>query len=332
LAAFALLFSAAAIFGFDGGQRDWLQSSRLSHLVLYRARATQAPASSTSSALATITFGGGKINVELAPGHLKIPSTLIIRWVSAATRAVTAYYGRFPVDEANILIVPVEGRGGILSGTSYGTRPVFTRIYVGESVDGNQLVDDWVMTHEMVHYAFSSVAEEHHWIEEGIATYVEPLARLEAGEIGIAKVWGDLIEGLQFGLPAPGDQGLDHTHSWGRTYWGGAMFCLLADVTIRRQTQDRYGLRDALRAIVNAGGNMQSSWPLTRALAVGDRAVGVPVLMGLYEKMKATPLKPDLPQLWRELGIETNRRPITFDDTAPWASTRRAITSVKSDR
>jgi hypothetical protein len=105
------------------------------------------------------------------------------------------------------------------------------------------------------------------------------------------------------------------------------MFCLLADVTIRRQTQDRYGLRDALRAIVNAGGNMQKSWPLTRALEVGDRAVGVPVLMELYEEMKATPLRPDLPQLWRKLGIETGRQPITFDDTAPWASTRRAIES-----
>jgi len=53
----------------------------------------------------------------------------------------------------------------------------------------------------------------------------------------------------------------------------------------------------------------------------------VPVLMELYEEMKATPLKPDLPQLWRKLGIETDRQPITFDDTAPWASTRRAIES-----
>ena len=243
-----------------------------------------------------------------------------------------AYYGRFPVPEAHLFIVPVEHRGGILSGTSWGTRPVFTRIYVGESVDGDQLNNDWIMTHEMVHYAFPSVAQEHHWIEEGIATYVEPLARLETGEIGVTKVWGDLIEGLRLGLPATGDQGLDHTHTWGRTYWGGAIFCLLADVRIRRQTKDRYGLRDALRAIVNAGGNMETSWPLTRALEVGDRAVGAPVLMELYDEMKANPLKPDLPQLWRKLGIETDRRPITFDDTAPWASTRRAIASGKPDR
>jgi hypothetical protein len=69
------------------------------------------------------------------------------------------------------------------------------------------------------------------------------------------------------------------------------MFCLLADVRIRRQTNDRYGLRDALRAIVGAGGNMETTWSITRALELGDRAAGVPVLMKLYEEMKATPGK-----------------------------------------
>jgi hypothetical protein len=328
LAVLGLILLAAPGLAFVGGDRDWVQSLGLARSVLSRAKA-EPPGNNAGLAPDTITVGGGTINVEFAPGHFKLPSTEFTGWVSAAARAVTAYYGRFPVPEANVLVVPVEQRRGVLSGTSWGTRPVFTRIYVGELVDGDQLNSDWIMTHEMVHYAFPSVPDEHHWIQEGIATYVEPLARLETGEIGVGKVWGDLIEGLQYGLPAPGDQGLDHTHTWGRTYWSGAMFCLLADVAIRRQTKDCYGLRDALRAIVNAGGNMETSWPLTRALEVGDRSVGAPVLMELYNRMKARPLKPDLPQLWQKLGIETDRRPITFNDAAPWALTRRAIASGK---
>jgi hypothetical protein len=181
------------------------------------------------------------------------------------------------------------------------------------------------MTHEMVHYAFPSVAEEHHWIEEGIATYVEPIARLEAGDIGAAKVWGDLVEGLPYGLPGPGDEGLDHTHTWGRTYWGSAMFRLVADVRIRRATHDRYGLRDALRAIVDAGGDIETTWALTRALDVGDRAVGVTVLSQLYDHMKATPVKPALGHLWTNLGVEIEGRTITFDHSALWATVRRAM-------
>jgi hypothetical protein len=273
----------------------------------------------------TIRIGGSIIEVEFAAGGLDLPVAKLIAWVSNAARAVTDYYGHFPIPEAQILIVPVKGRSGVLNGTSWGTHPAFTRVYVGQLTDDTDLKNDWVMTHEMVHYAFPSMPEEHHWIEEGIATYVEPIGRLEAGEIGAVKVWGDLVDGLPYGLPGPGDEGLDHTHTWGRTYWGGAMFCLLADVQIRRETHDRYGLRDALRAIVEAGGNVEVTWPLTRALDVGDSAVGVPVLRQLYGEMKAAPVKPDLGQLWNKLGIEIQGKTITFDQSAPWASVRRAI-------
>jgi hypothetical protein len=273
----------------------------------------------------TIKIDDSTVALEVAPGDLDLPVTKFISWVSGAARAVTDYYGRFPVPEARILIVPVEEREGVLNGTSWGTHPASTRIYVGQLTDDDDLKDDWVMTHEMVHYAFPSMAVENHWIEEGIATYVEPIARLEAGQIDAAKVWGDLVKGLPFGLPQPGDEGLDHTHTWGRTYWGGAMFCLLADVRIRRETDNRYGLRDALRAILIAGGNMETTWALTRALEVGDRAVGVPVLTQLYNQMKAAPVKPDLELLWRKLGVEMKGEAVIFDDGAPWAAVRRGI-------
>ena len=150
------------------------------------------------------------------------------------------------------------------------------------------------MTHEMVHLAFPSVPDEHHWIEEGIATYVEPIARAQVGDLSPEIVWRELVDGLPKGLPAPGDRGLDNTHTWGRTYWGGALFCLMADIEIHRRTNNRYGLQDALRGIVRAGGNMEHDWPLARALKAGDEAIGVPVLTELYDRMKATPITPDL--------------------------------------
>jgi hypothetical protein len=118
----------------------------------------------------------------------------------------------------------------------------------------------------MVHLALPSVADKHHWIEEGIATYVEPIARVEAGNLDVETVWLELVEGLPQGLPQSGDAGLDYTHTWGRTYWGGALFCLLADLEIRRATANKFGLRDALRAIVSAGGNIETAWPLVRCL------------------------------------------------------------------
>jgi hypothetical protein len=274
---------------------------------------------------ARITIGGAVIDLEFAPGHFDLNRAQLIEWVAAASRAVVDYYGRFPVGHARIEIVPIKARRGVGEGATWGSQGAFTRIFVGETTRDSDLRDDWIMTHEMVHYAFPSVSRDHHWIEEGIATYVEPIARMEAGEYSAARVWGDLIDGLPKGLPAVGDEGLDHTHTWGRTYWGGALFCLLADVRIRRETHNRFGLRDALRGIVRAGGNVTTDWTLERTLAVGDQAVGVPVLTELDNEMKATAVAPDLDSLWHNLGVEDRDGAVTFDDSAPWAAARHAI-------
>ena len=182
------------------------------------------------------------------------------------------------------------------------------------------------MTHEMVHLAFPSVPRSHHWIEEGLATYVEPIARARAGDLTPQKVWGDMVDGMPQGLPKTGDRGLDFTHTWGRTYWGGALYCLLADVEIRKRTGNRMGLEDAMRGILKSGGSIEVEWPLSRALQTADQAVGVSVLEELYNRMKANPVSPDLDQLWKELGVERQGETVVFDDSAPLAAIRRAIT------
>jgi hypothetical protein len=119
---------------------------------------------------ATIEVGGGAINIEFGPGNLDLARSELIAWVSAAAVAVSDYYSRFPVKEALILIVPVEGTEGVISRTTWGMRPATGKIYLGQHAKDEDLKNDWVMTHEMVHYAFPSVSVEHQWIEEGIAT------------------------------------------------------------------------------------------------------------------------------------------------------------------
>jgi hypothetical protein len=51
------------------------------------------------------------------------------------------------------------------------------------------------------------------------------------------------------------------------------------------------------------------------------------VLSDLYEKMRAQPYAPDLDALWRELGIVVRGGRVTFDDSAPLAAIRQAITA-----
>jgi hypothetical protein len=136
-----------------------------------------------------------------------------------------------------------------------------------------------------------------------------------------------MVRDMPKGLPGPGDRGLDRTHTWGRTYWGGAIFCLTADVEIRKATGNKAGLQQALRGIVDAGGTIEYGWPIDRILRVGDKATGTTVLADLYAKMGAEPYAPDLDALWRELGVSVKEGRVVFDDSAPLASIRRAITA-----
>jgi hypothetical protein len=272
---------------------------------------------------------GSKIDVEVGPGELMVSEDELKRWVQNAADAIVAYYGRYPVPHLRIRIEP-SGGNGIRGGKTFGRGGGLIVVHVGSQTPGIELASDWMMTHEMVHLTFPSMADEHHWIEEGIATYVEPIGRIQAGQMDPAEMWRDLVRDMPKGQPRAGDKGLDHTHTWGRTYWGGALYCLRADVEIRRQTQNAKGLQDALRGILEAGGDIREDWELQKALETGDRATGTHVLMNLYEEMKDKPVEADLDSLWKQLGVKAENGKVTLVDDAPLAGVRRAITVPSS--
>jgi hypothetical protein len=293
--------------------------------------AASADPSATPAPAESMSIGGAAINVEIEAGDLSLSRTQVSEWIRRSARAVTEYYAGFPVRNVDVKIVPIDEGNGVMFGrTVVIDRTPVIRVGLSRFASDSSLADDWVMTHEMVHLAFPSVPDQHHWIEEGIATYVEPIARAQIGDLSPEIVWRELVDGLPKGLPAPGDRGLDNTHTWGRTYWGGALFCLMADVQIHQRTNNRYGLQDALRGILRAGGNMEHDWPLARALKAGDEATGVPVLMELYNRMKATPVTPDLSEMWRELGVQPSGDSVVFDRSAPLAPVVRSIMARRS--
>ena len=184
--------------------------------------------------------------------------------------------------------------------------------------------------------------------------YVETIARANAGALTPSLAWDEFMGGMPQGLPKSGDRGLDYTPTWGRTYWGGALFCLLADVRIRQQTDGEFSLRDGLRAIVSSGYNITQSAELRTVLAdpdvrqqtkqgaapirpapgrrviqpaIADAATGVTVLTELYDDMRAAPYPADIDGLWQALGVSRQADRIVFDDQAPLVAIRDSITA-----
>jgi len=269
----------------------------------------------------------GPVRVDYQASGLTASEDDVLKWIDTARRAVTHYYGRYPVDEVDIQVNARPGRGGP-SGTTYGDEDgALIKLGIGTDMSAADLQASWVMTHEMVHLAFPRADDNQHWAEEGQATYVEPIARAQIGDLSVDYLWQETIEGMPKGLPQPGDEGLDHTATWGRTYWGGALFYLMADVTIRERTHNKYGLQQALAAVVAAGGNVTVSWPLEKGFALADKAVGVPVLEELYAQWKDKPVDVDLPALWKKLGVSLKDGTVSYDDSAPDAAIRKSMTA-----
>jgi hypothetical protein len=274
-----------------------------------------------------LRIGDSDIDVIWGTTQSDLSRADLLAWVSRCATGVARYFGRFPVSKARLSVVSREGRAGVAGGRTWGGRDPRTRISIGQHTTVDSLKRDWVLTHEFVHYGFPDMPDRHHWIEEGLATYIEPIARVGVGTQDPATAWFEMMRDMPQGLPGPADEGLDNTHTWGRTYWGGAIFCLFADVSIRKHTNNAKGLKDALQAIVAAGGTIEVGWAIERAFEIGDKAVSGTVLMSQYEQMgrKSSPV--DLDGLWRELGVERRGNTVVFQDDAPLASIRKAILS-----
>jgi hypothetical protein len=288
---------------------------------------TEAARSGAADMTSTLIIGSSRIDVNIEAADWKPSQADLIHWVQMAGEAVATYYGRFPVGHLELRISSFDGYG-VRHGMTWGRDGGgLIKISVGTQTRPDGLAEDWMLTHEMTHLAFPSVPDEQHWIEEGIATYVEPIARIQAGQLTAVSMWTDLARDMQKGVPRPEDKGLDHTHNWASTYWGGALFCFLADVQIREQTENKLGLQDALRGILNAGGDIRYDWKLAEAFKVGDHATGTTVLVDLYAKMKDQPMPVDLTAMWKQLGIESDGKTVHLNDDAPLAAIRRAMTS-----
>jgi hypothetical protein len=278
-----------------------------------------------------LAVGGAQIEVDVHLAQSDLAVEDVVSWVQRSAQAVANYYGRFPDSRARVIVTQSSDGGQSIHGTTWGNIEGvqgLTRMRLGKNVTKSDLTTDWTMTHELVHMALTSLPDGNHWLEEGLATYVEPLARAQDGQLSASEVWKEMLDGMPKGEPAAGDHGLDQTHTWGRTYWGGALFSLVADIEIRKATANHKSLKDALRAIVGAGATIDTERPLSTVLRVGDQATGTTVLEDLYAGWRNKPVTVDLDQLWSELGVQQGPHGITFDDNARLANIRRSMTEL----
>jgi hypothetical protein len=247
-------------------------------------------------------------------------------WIERSAHIVADYYGMFPAPQVVIRLRGMDG-SGVGGGRTTNDSGLMIQMRVGREATAQTLASDWVLVHEMIHLALPEVGRSHSWLAEGLATYVEGVARAQFGNRDIADVWAEDRRSMPMGLPRAGEGGMDQSPAWGRTYWGGALYCLQADVAIREQTANRVGLQTALRAILKETGGYGFDSDIADVLRIGDAATGTHVMYGLYQQIRATPQTPDLDLLFTLLGVPNDPKTQPFDNHAPLAAIRIAITA-----
>lgn len=273
-----------------------------------------------------LTVAGAAVRLVVLDGGLDLAPDELARWVTAAERGVVEFFRRPPAARTLVVLAPIPGLHGVLFGKMLPASGPGVVVILGQHTAAPELPDDWILVHELFHAGTPSYVDEGKWYDEGLATYYEPLIRARLGWYPERELWREFTRNMPRGLHAMTASGLEHPEEFSDTYWGGGLFCLFADVAVRRASGGARGLEDGLRAVLAAGGDASHVWPLARALEVADAALGAPVLAPLAAAHAHRGAPVDLAGLFSELGVALDAQgDVTLDDGAPLARVRHAL-------
>jgi hypothetical protein len=276
-----------------------------------------------------VELPGARLDVALLGPPLAMGDAAAVGFVQKSAACVASLYGRFPVD-ATLFVVPVPGASDVVFGRVMSLAGASVALLFGDATPASSVGDNWVVVHELFHLSTPSFVGEGHWLEEGLATYYEPLLRARAGWMSEADLWAHFAREMPRGLRPDGEPpSLEDRDDIDSTYWGGALFALVADVGIRAATHDAHSLDDAVRAVLAREGDATHAAHVADFLRVGDAATDTGELARAYRSWVLGGANPDLAVLWRDLGVVTGGAggQVTLRDDAPLAAVRRAMTA-----
>lgn len=244
-------------------------------------------------------------------------------WVRRTAAAQSNWWRGFTNPHMLVGLVPSATRRAVGYGRTVPGGGPTVMVEVAREVDRRRLFDDWVLTHELVHTGMPFIRGRATWFMEGAATYVEPIIRARAGWKTEEEVWREWIDNMPRGVAAFAS-GLE-TATGQQNYWAGALFMLMADVALRRETDGARGLEDCLVGALHTGFDAARRAGLAEYAAACERATGTTSLRALLDRHVTRGEPVDLARLWRELGLSLQGERIVLDDTAPLARWRRMI-------
>ncbi len=256
------------------------------------------------------------------------------QWLRHAAASVTEIYGRFPLDSAQIIIVPIGSSeeavpfGHVLRGGGSAVR-----FFIDQTRPLSQYTTDWTAIHELTHLAHPFFQDQDRWLAEGIASYYQSVLRARNTVLSQRRAWQKLYEGFQRGITATNRrrtllQATEGGWSRGeimRIYWSGAAIALLADVELRERSGGLQSLDTALGAFQSCCLPSERLWTAQEFLGRLDELTATSVFSELYRAHANSRQFPEFSEAFQRLGITVVDGKVHLLESAPLREQRDAI-------
>ncbi|MBN8884555.1 MAG: hypothetical protein J0I77_02435 [Rudaea sp.] len=286
-----------------------------------------------------IELPGGVLRLSILGGVEPAQKEKLERWFGRVARAVLGAYGRVPLPDVQVLMIPVAGRGrAVVFGQSVRGQGNALQLLIDPSRAESEFDDDWMAVHELSHLMHPYLGDRGSWLAEGLATYYQNVLRARGGLLTPAQAWDRLAEGFGRGAGAGGDEtleqtaeGMEHTHNFQRVYWAGAAFWLTVDRDLRRASGGKVGLDTALSRFRDGSLPAYRQWRPEDFVAKLDALAGSTLISARYREFAAMRGFPDWRSIYADLGIGDRGGRMRFDEQARDAAIREAIMRPKAN-
>jgi hypothetical protein len=280
-----------------------------------------------------IVIGDARLRVAVLEGSPPADAEKMQDWLADAAGLVAHLYGRFPVAQAQVLVVP-DARGGEPTPWAHvvrGGAPA-VHFFVNQRRPIAEFYDDWTAAHEFSHLLLPLVSRDDAWLYEGMATYYQNVLRARAGRITARDAWSMMDAGFQRGRDdstgltlAQATESMYRSGAYMRVYWEGAALVLMADVRLRQMTGGKQSLDTALGALNECCSSPERVWTARQLLDRLDAITGTRVFGELYEQHVGSQAFPDLGPAYRALGISSADGALELLDGGRESALRDAI-------
>ena len=191
-----------------------------------------------------IELGQRRLHVAIDAGVDAAQRDALQRWLERVGRAAVSAYGRLPLADVQVLVIPVGAQSeAVVFGQSTRGQGNGLTLFVDPAQDAGAFDRDWVAVHEFSHLFHPHLGARGAWLAEGLATYLQNVLRARSGLLTPRRAWDEIADGFARGARDTRPQAreledasaaMERDHEFTRVYWSGTAYWLDVDLALRR--------------------------------------------------------------------------------------------------